>query len=118
MPHPTRILVATQPIHFRLSIDGLAALVELQLGEQPLSGTLFVFINKRRTALKLLVWDHGGFLLLYKKLERGRFVLPKSDADRMLLNSTELLAILQGIDLSGAKRLPRWNPQQIPLAPS
>lgn len=116
MPTPARILVATQPVDFRLSIDGLAALVELQLKEKPLSGTMFVFTNKRKRGLKLLVWDHGGFVLLYKKLERGRFRLPQADGDRVTVSSAELLAILEGIDLAGAKRLPRWNPQQSPLA--
>jgi transposase len=116
MPTPTRILVATQPVDFRLSIDGLAALVELQLKDNPLSGTMFVFLNKRRRGLKLLVWDHGGFVLLYKKLERGRFRLPASEHDRLSISAAELLAILEGIDLAGAERLPRWNPSQTTLA--
>ena len=73
IPTPARILLATSPADFRNSIDGLAALVQLQLGESPLSGTMFVFRNKTGNALKLLVWSHGGFVLVYKKLERGRF---------------------------------------------
>jgi len=112
IPTPSRILVATKPVDFRKSIDGLVALVELQLGERPLSGQMFVFTNRRRTGLRLLVWSHGGFVLVYKKLERGRFRLPTTDADRMVVSAIELSAILEGIDLEGAARLPRWNPAE------
>jgi transposase len=111
IPTPTRILVATQPVDFRKSIDGLSATVELVLREKPLSGAMFVFSNKRGNGLKILVWTYGGFLLLYKKLERGRFRLPSSEADRMSMTPAELAAILEGIDLTKAKRLGRWNPE-------
>jgi transposase len=116
MPVPTRILVYTTPVDFRKSIDGLAALVEVQLGERPLSGAMFVFTNHRRTGLKLLVWSYGGFVLLYKKLERGRFRMPAVDGDRRMLSMAELAALMEGIDLSGARRLTRWNPGDAPLA--
>ena len=110
---PAQILFATQPIDFRNSIDGLAAVVSVQLGEEALSGALFVFTNRRRTGLKLLIWDHGGFVMLYKKLERGRFCPPPVDAtqDRLRLTPAELAALLEGIDLSRATRLKRWNPR-------
>ena len=75
IPTPTRILLSTSPADFRKSIDGLAALVQVQMRESPLSGTMFVFRNRRGDALKLLVWSSGGFILVYKKLERGRFRL-------------------------------------------
>jgi transposase len=68
MPHPPRILVATEPVDLRRSIDRLAALVELRHREAPLSGTLCVFTNRSPDALKLLVRDQGGFLLLYTRL--------------------------------------------------
>lgn len=108
---PSRMLLSTSPADFRKSIDGLAALVELHLREAPLSGTMFVFRNKTGNALKLLVWSAGGFVLVYKKLERGRFRVPTTDADRMTLTPAEVGAILEGIDLRRATRLPRWNPQ-------
>lgn len=111
IPTPHRILVAREPIDFRKQIDGLAALVNIVLCEQALSGTLFVFTNRRRDALKLLVWDRGGFVLIYKRLERGRFRLPNTDADRALVTPAELAAILEGIDLKNATRLSRWNPE-------
>ena len=111
IPTPARILLATDPADFRKSIDGLAALVELGLKETPLSGTMFVFRNRRGNGLKLLVWSHGGFVLVYKKLERGRFCVPATSADRTTLTTAETAAILEGIDLRKAARLPRWNPQ-------
>ena len=112
IPTPTRILVATTPVDLRKSIDSLAALVELQLKERPLSGAMFVFVNRRRSGMKLLVWDRGGFVLVYKKLERGRFRLPQVDGDRAIVTPAELAAIFEGIDLSKAKRLPRWSPAE------
>lgn len=111
IPTPSRILLSTSPADFRKSIDGLAALVELHLREPPLSGTMFVFRNVKGNALKLLMWSSGGFVLVYKKLERGRFRVPTTDADRLTLTPAEVAAILEGIDLRHAKRLRRWNPQ-------
>ena len=112
IPTPTRILVSTTPVDLRKSIDGLGALVELQLADRPLSGAMFVFVNRRRSGMKLLVWDHGGFVLVYKKLERGRFRLPQVEGDRVTVTPAELAAIFEGIDLARAKRLPRWSPRE------
>ena len=57
------------------------------------------------------MWSAGGFLLVYKRFERGRFRVPTADRDRLTLTPAEIAAILEGIDLSRAKRLSRWNPQ-------
>ena len=70
IPTPSRILVARHPVDFRKQIDGLAAVCEQVLKEEPLDGTLFIFRNRRGNALKALVWTFGGFSLVYKKLER------------------------------------------------
>ena len=115
IPTPPRILIAREPVDFRKQIDGLAAICEVQLREQPLDGTLFVFRNRRGSALKMLVWTHGGFLLLYKKLERGRFRWPDMNQDRGTLSQAELAALIEGIDLSKARRLKRWNPKKVPV---
>lgn len=116
IPTPRRILVARDPVDFRKSIDGLAAVCEVHLGEAPLDGTLFVFTNRRRKGIKMLVWTHGGFLMLYKKLEQGRFRWPALDADRGTVTPAELAALLEGIDLSRARRLRRWNPAERDVA--
>lgn len=63
--------MARDPVDFRKQLDGLAAVCEVQLREHPLDGTLFVFRNRMKTAVKLLIWTHGGFLMAYKKLEQG-----------------------------------------------
>lgn len=110
IPTPPRILVARDHIDFRKQIDGIAAVCEVQLGEQPLDGTLFLFRNRRKTALKALVWTHGGFTMMYKKLEKGRFRWPDFDGDRATITPAELAALLEGIDLSRSRRLSRWNP--------
>lgn len=112
IPTPSRILVARDPIDFRKGIAGLAAVCEVHLGEQPLDGSLFVFANRRRDGLKMLVWTYGGFLLLYKKLEKGRFRWPPLQTDRGTITPAELAALLEGIDLSSARRLSRWNPHK------
>lgn len=116
---PQRILLARDHVDFRKQIDGLAAICEQQLGEEPLDGTLFLFVNRRKNAIKALIWTHGGFSLLYKRLEKGRVRWPKSDDDRVLLSRAELAALMEGIDLSNAHRLKRWNPKnQRDAAPS
>ena len=112
---PRRILVARDPVDFRKGIAGLAAVCEIHLGEEPLDGTLFVFANRNRKGLKMLVWTHGGFLMLYKKLEKGRFRWPLLQADRGTVTPAELAALLEGIDLSNARRLRRWNPRKTPV---
>lgn len=112
IPTPRRILLARDPVDFRKAIDGLAAVCEVHLGEQPLDGTLFAFVNHRRNGMKMLVWTHGGFLMLYKKLEKGRFRWPPMDTDRGTVTPAELAALLEGLDLTKTSRLPRWDPHE------
>jgi len=76
LPPSVRIFVHREPTDMRKSFDGLSALVEGQLHEDPYSGHLFVFINRRRDRIKLLYWDRSGFWLFYKRLERGVFWYP------------------------------------------
>ncbi len=99
------ILVARDPVDFRKQIDGLAAVCEQVLREEPLDGTLFLFRNRKGSAMKGLFWTFGGFTMFYKKLERGRFRWPSPDADRVTMTPAELAALLEGIDLSKAPRL-------------
>lgn len=71
MPASVRIYVAAEAVDLRRGFDGLAAATRSLIGESPLSGHLFVFLNRRKNRIKLLVWDRTGYLLLYKRLERG-----------------------------------------------
>jgi transposase len=98
----TRILAYRQPVDMRKSFDGLVGLVKLALHEDPLSGTLYVFANRRRTYLKGVYWDRTGFCLFAKRLERGRFTLP-SGGDTFELSEQAFRLLLDGI-LLGLRR--------------
>ena len=80
------------------------------MGQDPLSGHLFVFFNRRGDRVKILFWDRSGFCLWYKRLEQGVFRLPQSLADTVNpeVELADLSLILEGIDLSGAKRRKRY----------
>ena len=111
-PVGVRIHIAREHVDFRKSIDGLSGVVRTILQADPLSGHVFVFHNRRRTALKLLYWNQGGYCLLYKRLARGRFRVPTLDpgAHSAAMTPAELASLMEGIDLSRARRLKRWNP--------
>jgi len=103
-----RVYVATGATDLRRSIDGLAALVRQRFDLDPLSGHLFLFRNRRGDRLKILAWDHGGFWVLYKRLERGTFAWPSEEAgDSITMRSGDLILLLSGIDLTQTRRR-RW----------
>lgn len=93
-----RIFVAAEPADMRRSIDGLAALVKEGFGEDPLSGHLFVFRNRRGDRMKVLAWDRNGFAVWYKRLERGRFSFPPAGKRRVISSQTFAL-LVGGLDL-------------------
>jgi transposase len=95
----------------RKCFDGLSGLVKSELGQNPLSGDVYVFLNKRRNRIKLLLWDDDGFWLFYKRLEKGTFQLPAncSHLTSLALAYDELLMIIKGIDIDSIKRRPRFE---------
>lgn len=102
----SRIFLATEPVDFRKGIDGLAAVCRLVLGDNPLSGALYVFRNRTGTALKILLYDGQGFWLCTKRLSQGRFTWwPQGAEASARLAARELLILL-------------WNghPQQAEMA--
>ena len=111
IPGGLKIYLATAPVDFRKSHDGLAAIVEQALKEDPLSGGLFVFTNKRSDRVKLLYWDNDGYALWYKRLEAGCFRFPKVEIESQKLNlsAADFQMILSGVDLSSVKRLKRYQ---------
>lgn len=114
LPPAVRIHLATQPIDIRKSFDGLSGAVREILSEDPFSGHLFIFRNKRGDMVKLIWWSRGGFTILYKRLEKGTFHLPKQidrDVRAVIIDSVELSLMLEGIELQQMRRRPRWNPQ-------
>ena len=114
LPPSVRIYVCTDPTDMRKAFDGLASLVEHVLQQDPLSGHLFCFFNRRRDRSKILWYDHGGYALFCKRLERGRFCVPEAQADArsVTMRAAELALILEGIDLRGAKHRRVWRPRE------
>lgn len=107
-----RTFLSTQPCDMRKGLDGLCALVTREFGESVYSGALFAFLSKRRDRAKVLWFSHGGFVVYYKRLERGRFRRPSPGPDgRVHLTLGELQALLDGIDLSNAPRAKLWIPE-------
>jgi transposase len=104
-----RIFLAVEPADMRKGFDGLSQLVRERIARDPLSGHLFVFRNKRRDRIKILYWDKDGFALWYKRLEKGTFRFPEAVDGRVEVTPAEIAAILEGIDLSRARRLPRFS---------
>lgn len=95
----------------RKSFDGLCGLIRMELSRDPLSGDVYVFLNRRRDRIKLLVWERGGFWIFYKRLEKGTFQLPADAQNRacIQLPYEELLMLIEGIDLTSIKRRRRYG---------
>ena len=106
-----RIWLAAEATDMRCGFDRLAERVKEVIGQDPLSGHLFVFRSRRGDRRKILVWERDGFLLWYKRLEAGVFKLPKvGEGSRSVeLRASELAMILDGIDVSKLKRVPRYE---------
>ena len=104
-----QIWVCLEPVDGRKSFDGLAAVVTAQLGRDPLSGDLFVFKNRRGDRLKILAWQGDGFALYLRRLERGSFAFPTSEAAAVSVTATELAMILGGVDWTQARRRRRYQ---------
>ena len=95
----TRIYIAVEAIDMRKGFEGLHGLVRDYLGQDPLSGHLFLFTNKTKTRLKALVWDGSGLWVCAKRLEKGRFRWPEADHKRSVtMRSEELAMLVNGLD--------------------
>jgi transposase len=106
-PSSVRVFVASVPVDLRRSFDSLAACTEQLLQQDPLSGHLFVFRNRPGDRVKILYWDRTGYCLWYKRLEKGTFRLP-SGPGGVEISAAELVLLLEGIDLAGARRQVRF----------
>jgi transposase len=99
----------------RKNFDGLCAIITSSFKMDPLRDGIFVFVNKQRDRMNLLVWDRHGYWLLYKRLEAGRFQMPPDDEnaqirqDALQITYEQLMLIIEGIDLTSVKRRKRYN---------
>jgi len=112
LPAQGRIVLCTTAVDMRKSFDGLSTIVRNSFSMQPLSGDLFVFLNAGKSMMKLLWWDTGGFCLLAKRLEQGRFRLPEvhEGATIMEVDRVLLAMIFDGVEVRDVKRLKRYSP--------
>ena len=108
----TKVFLARQVTDMRKSFRGLLTLTEAVLRQDPASGHLFVFVNRRRDLLKILHWDGGGYWIWYRRLERGTFQLPTTAAEEQAgieLTPAQLSLILEGIDLTSVRQRLRYR---------
>jgi transposase len=116
LPAAVRVFLCTKPTDMRKGFDGLQGMVREYLGQDPLSGHLFLFLNRRRDRMKILLWERDGWVIWYKRLEAGTFqqLDPRASVSRssgeagIELTTTELALLLTGVDLASAKRRKRY----------
>jgi len=113
VPRSVRVYFATAPTNLRMSFEGLSNAVREVLRQDPLAGHVFVFLNRRKTMVKLLVYTRGGYTIVHKRLERGTFAFPSGVVDgvaSVAIDVHELAMLLEGVDLARAKTSARWEP--------
>lgn len=111
LPTGTRVWIAAGVTDMRKGMDGLAAIVQLALGERPFSGDVFAFRGRRGDLVKLLWWSGDGMNLYAKRLERGRFVWPQAATGTVHLSPAQLSMLLEGIDWRRPART--WQPEMV-----
>jgi len=112
LPPAVRIYIASTPTDLRKGFDGLSAAVMHIIGEDPTSGHLFTFYNRRRDQIRVIFWDRTGYCIFAKRLAQGRFHLPmpaSPDARHVEVDAAELGLLLEGIDLSDVQRRKRFR---------
>jgi transposase len=113
VPRSVRVYFATQPANLRRSFEGLSNEVREVLRHDPLAGHIFVFLNRRKNQVKLLVYTRGGFTIVHKRLERGAFTFPARVVDgatSIEIDVHELAMLLEGIDVRRTRASGRWDP--------
>ena len=113
VPRSVRVYFATQPANLRRSFEGLSNEVREVLRHDPLAGHIFVFLNRRKNQVKLLVYTRGGFTIVHKRLERGAFTFPARVVDgatSIEIDVHELAMLLEGIDVRRTRASGWWDP--------
>jgi transposase len=119
LPSSVRVYVSSAAVNLRKSFEGLSNEVRMVIGRDPLSGHVFLFLNRRKNQVKLLLWTRGGFTIVHKRLERGVFAFAgqvESGASAVEIDADELVMLLEGIDARSVKRSTRWQPLTHALA--
>jgi transposase len=115
---PLRVFLYRVPTDMRKTFHGLIALTESALNQDPLSGSLFVFVNRRRDRMKILYWGQTGFCIWYQQLQKGTYQLPSEESlegqESIEITRSQLSLILDGIDLGSARQRMRF---QLPTEP-
>lgn len=116
LPPQIRVFLYRRPTDMRKSFNGLVALTESALKQDPLSGSLFVFVNRRRDRIKILYWAQTGFCIWYQQLQKGTYQVPDheslGDQDTLEVTRSQLSLILDGIDLSSARQRMRFQDER------
>ncbi|MCP4741794.1 MAG: IS66 family insertion sequence element accessory protein TnpB [Actinomycetales bacterium] len=110
LPDSVRILLFAEPTDMRRGFERLTCMV-IDAGQDVYSGHLFVFVSKRRDRAKILTFQKGGFVLWYKRLERGRFRVKGCGHGHSEIDATELAMLLDGIDVGSVRRPKHWAPK-------
>jgi transposase len=113
LPPQVRVFLYRLPTDMRKSFNGLVALTESALKQNPLSGSLFVFVNRRRDRIKILYWGQTGFCIWYQQLQQGTYQLPSEESleaqQTLEVTRSQLSLILDGIDLASARQRMRFR---------
>jgi transposase len=111
LPGNIRLFFYNGAADMRNGFDGLSGLVRNKLRQDPLSGDVFIFLNRKRTLIKLLVWDQSGFAIWHKRLERGTFEFPVvgSESQTFEISRQKLMLMLEGISLKSIKKRKRYS---------
>ena len=104
-----RYLLYSHPTDMRKSFDALCGIIRNELRRDPLNGEVFIFLNRRRTHLKLLHWERGGLVLYFKRLEKGTFAPPPSTGPAAAVTYAQLVLMAEGITIQKSTQKPRWN---------
>jgi len=109
IPSTRSIFLYSKPADMRKGFDGLSGIVRSEFGADPLDGSLFLFVNRRRDRLKILHWDGAGYWLYYRLLEAGTFETLPANGPCAQLDATQLAMLLGGVSLAAAKRRKRYR---------
>lgn len=113
IPRSVQVYFATQATNLRMSFEGLSNHVREVLRHDPLCGHVFVFLNRRKTMVKLLVYTRGGYTVIHKRLEKGTFGFPNRVVEgvaSVAIDVHELAMLLEGIDIRRGRASRRWEP--------